>query len=586
MLYGVQDDLPVRYDDPNSAEPIYLRSGDSRVMYAKSNLFSVGGLQYRLVFAPFNRQQYLNFVQQRNHMMQTCGLKAPHHALSAVNRREDTRRGLVVTHGTMGRGGYGWIYSGVDVVTGRPLAIKEHKPIKASYMEPITNEVNLGRMFNETHGLLPIFNDWCEHRLDDVCNKFPQAVYTSSPLAICDFWKVEWVKANVRDAIQAFHGPLQGLATLHAHGFIHRDVHRGNLFLMSVHPPVSLLGDFGKVIKAEVHQDSNLGPRDTRAPEVDGRTWYTNKIDIWSMGYAMVMCIALPSFPYPQPFDLQIWHREAMDFLDSDIDPSDDDKKAMDLIRCMLAWDPSERISAAEALRHDAFLPRLPSPTPASAPQHFQTGNLQSLHAQPPPPQSHPSDTRLSSHHMNNLILHTARRIIPHRDIRVYQPNHNPSIKPRNGSLMLHHSARFAQQPRDTLPLPVIMDLLNNPSGRRTRLRPNRRQQVQRAQKPAREQACWLSSKDMQRNYGAPGATTGRHRSVVAKRMVRGGVDPDPGLMKAEAAFQHVDRHTWSSGRKETMTCVHFDNASDNTSYGRIIAVPSNLSSRAPCLVP
>lgn len=151
MLYGVQDDLPVRYDDPNSAEPIYLRSGDSRVMYAKSNLFSVGGLQYRLVFAPFNRQQYLNFVQQRNHMMQTCGLKAPHHALSAVNRREDTRRGLVVTHGTMGRGGYGWIYSGVDVVTGRPLAIKEHKPIKASYMEPITNEVNLGRMFNVSH---------------------------------------------------------------------------------------------------------------------------------------------------------------------------------------------------------------------------------------------------------------------------------------------------------------------------------------------------------------------------------------------------------------------------------------------------
>ncbi|KAI4123076.1 MAG: hypothetical protein LQ341_007240, partial [Variospora aurantia] len=76
VLHGMQDDQPVDYVDPDSGELVHLRSHDSRVMYAKINVFSVGNLHYRLVFPTFTGQQYSGFMLQRNLMMQTYGLNA------------------------------------------------------------------------------------------------------------------------------------------------------------------------------------------------------------------------------------------------------------------------------------------------------------------------------------------------------------------------------------------------------------------------------------------------------------------------------------------------------------------------------
>lgn len=75
-------------------------------------------------------------------------LLAPHNALSAVPQRQDVKRGRVITHGSLASGGFGWVSSGVDAVTGKPLAIKEHRPKDARAQAKVVWELEVGQSFN------------------------------------------------------------------------------------------------------------------------------------------------------------------------------------------------------------------------------------------------------------------------------------------------------------------------------------------------------------------------------------------------------------------------------------------------------
>ena len=126
------------------------------------------------------------------------------------------------------------------------------------------------------------------HKFENPCNILPQFVFTSSPLAICDFSQLGWEISEFTNVqvLEAFRGPLEGLCNLHAAGFMHRDVTRKNLLMMSFNPPRAVLADFGKAVKADTSKDNHIGSAHTRAPEVDGKISYNNKIDVWSLGFA------------------------------------------------------------------------------------------------------------------------------------------------------------------------------------------------------------------------------------------------------------------------------------------------------------
>ncbi|KAL9013438.1 MAG: hypothetical protein Q9173_001865 [Seirophora scorigena] len=56
MLHGVWDDAPVEYQTHDGSELVFLGSGQRHVLYQKSNSFTVGQLQYRLVFSNFSQE--------------------------------------------------------------------------------------------------------------------------------------------------------------------------------------------------------------------------------------------------------------------------------------------------------------------------------------------------------------------------------------------------------------------------------------------------------------------------------------------------------------------------------------------------
>ncbi|XP_063286897.1 serine/threonine-protein kinase TAO2 isoform X1 [Pelobates fuscus] len=84
------------------------------------------------------------------------------------------------------------------------------------------------------------------------------------------------------------HGALQGLAYLHAHNMIHRDVKAGNILLTE--PGLVKLGDFGSA-SIVAPANSFVGTPYWMAPEVilamdEGQ--YDGKVDVWSLGITSI----------------------------------------------------------------------------------------------------------------------------------------------------------------------------------------------------------------------------------------------------------------------------------------------------------
>ena len=65
---------------------------------------------------------------------------------------------------------------------------------------------------------------------------------------------------------------------------MHRDVSPSNILIMSTSPPLAILCDYGKAVKAPKAFETTIGPIPFLAPEVGEPNGYTNKIDIWGVG--------------------------------------------------------------------------------------------------------------------------------------------------------------------------------------------------------------------------------------------------------------------------------------------------------------
>ncbi|KAA8586837.1 hypothetical protein FQN60_000673 [Etheostoma spectabile] len=160
----------------------------------------------------------------------------------------------------IGHGSFGAVYFARDVRTNEVVAIK-----KMSYS---------GKQSNEK---------W-QDIIKEV--KFLQRIRHPNSIE----YKVHKKPLQEVEIAAITHGALQGLAYLHSHNMIHRDVKAGNILLTE--PGLVKLADFGSASIASP-ANSFVGTPYWMAPEVilamdEGQ--YDGKVDIWSLG---ITCIEL-----------------------------------------------------------------------------------------------------------------------------------------------------------------------------------------------------------------------------------------------------------------------------------------------------
>ncbi len=147
MLFGVDSSKPVVYRLHDSPHPLLLSNGQGHVLYQSSNSFAVGQLHYTLEFANFTDELYRRFVEQRNTILEPYGIPKPHAGLSAICRHQDTKRGPVITHGTLSTGKFGIVCAAVIAASGEPIAVKQHRADTQHELRLIRREADVGTQF-------------------------------------------------------------------------------------------------------------------------------------------------------------------------------------------------------------------------------------------------------------------------------------------------------------------------------------------------------------------------------------------------------------------------------------------------------
>ncbi|XP_006865521.1 PREDICTED: serine/threonine-protein kinase TAO3 isoform X2 [Chrysochloris asiatica] len=147
------------------------------------------------------------------------------------------------------------------------------------------------------------------------------------------------------------HGALQGLAYLHSHALIHRDIKAGNILLTE--PGQVKLADFGSASMASP-ANSFVGTPYWMAPEVilamdEGQ--YDGKVDVWSLG---ITCIELAERK-PPLFNMNAM--SALYHIAQNDSPTLQSNEWTDSFRRFVDYClqkiPQERPTSAELLRHD-----------------------------------------------------------------------------------------------------------------------------------------------------------------------------------------------------------------------------------------
>ena len=151
-------------------------------------------------------------------------------------------------------------------------------------------------------GILTLHETFCEHGQSPHCSDRTQMEIMYQVLDYARFGSLN----NVREELnglglrskrpfswlaELIYGPLSGLAEMHAKGYMHRDVSMNNIFLLSLNPPRAVLADFGMTVHRLMETNPFIGPAYLWAPEVNGQTQYTNKIDIWSFALTIYCSI-------------------------------------------------------------------------------------------------------------------------------------------------------------------------------------------------------------------------------------------------------------------------------------------------------
>jgi len=290
----------------------------------------------------------------------------------------------------IGDGTYGLVYLATNVETCEKVAIKSMKRRYHSWDEVTDlrevkslkklnhpNVVKLKEVIRENSRLYFIF----EYVRGDLLGLMREKPNDNFP----EFW--------IRSVIQQV---LQGLSFMHKLGFFHRDLKPENILATTSSADVIVkIADFGlaREIRSAPPFTDYVSTRWYRAPEVLLRsTSYNSPIDIWAVGcITSELYTKRPLFPgtseidqlykiasilgtpgrndWPEGYSLA----NSMNFrfpafkpthLTSILGPRSS-ARAVSFLYALLAWNPSWRSSAQEALRHSYF--RMGSKTAASS---------------------------------------------------------------------------------------------------------------------------------------------------------------------------------------------------------------------------
>jgi len=239
---------------------------------------------------------------------------------------------------------------GTHRATGRKVAIKcvLRKDLPPADDAAIYDEVAILSSLNHPH-IVPLIDFFDEKD----CYFIVMELMSGGDLFDRIGKKKTYSEADARDLVVKM---LKAVAYCHARKIAHCDMKPKNLLLMSDDNDSYIkLADFG--FAARVHEPNSLskqcGTPFFVSPEILMRKGYDQQSDMWSVG-CIVFLLLSGNLPFMGRSQKELFRKIVAGKFDFDDEEwSEVSDQAKDLVRQMLVLDPSKRITAAEAVRHE-----------------------------------------------------------------------------------------------------------------------------------------------------------------------------------------------------------------------------------------
>jgi len=263
----------------------------------------------------------------------------------------------------IGRGGFSIVHRGVDISTGKEVAIKIISKKHEMSSESLQRELDIMRLVKDCPqvvSLIDVFEN------DEKYYIVLELVRGGDLLNTI----LKWDRCSEANAIKILRSILEAISYCHEKGIVHRDMKPDNL-LVSNDLSMIKLSDFGLATVLGPNETTNLtvGTRSYLSPEMILKNSYNTSVDMWSIGCITYVLLA-GYHPFSDditdmPLYIQIvtgnweFHSDTL---------SDISETAKDFITELLVLDPSERMTAKQALMHPWLRMCSPPLSPKNSP--------------------------------------------------------------------------------------------------------------------------------------------------------------------------------------------------------------------------
>lgn len=261
----------------------------------------------------------------------------------------------------LGNGAFGVVYAGTAKHDGASVAIKvipKERPSSdvdpaefAAHLEQVRNEISaleeLAGADDECHAIIGFRGSF--ETKDKIC-----IVMDRAQCELADVIAKGTVSVTEKDAQQIIARVLEGVAFMHEHDYVHRDIKFENLLMMEKDNFGSIvLTDFGLATKTNEAAPGECGTPLYMSPEI----WMRNsvahgpKVDIWAVGIVSYILLC-GRHPVRAKNLEELKARVCVDRIELDFEGTSVSSRAQDFVRRLLTADPVSRPAAKDALEH------------------------------------------------------------------------------------------------------------------------------------------------------------------------------------------------------------------------------------------
>ncbi|KIW65071.1 hypothetical protein PV04_07356 [Phialophora macrospora] len=336
--------------------------GSQRVVGSVRTALAFGNLSYNLEFTGLNETSYRDKLGELFTKLHPDGDVPPMSLELTPLEHHHELHGFLI-HSPFASGASGVVSAGFEKSTGKAVAIKRVKRTPATVAR-IQLEIQIYRKIGDHPNLCHLMADFYSggDEYSTGKSKINDVYLVHSPLARQTFLDLTLSKKPTEVRLSAFHQVMKGLAHLHKHGIMHRDLKPTNMMLVSYQPVHAIIIDYGSATFDTTSIDHYCGTIAYLAPEVLRLKYEKNRnlrhdaydcrVDVWSMGLSAYQLFFQEPCRWEKGVS-SIAHKEIIRKLRSR--PG----SVADTLEKMLSWQSIHRPNADEVLRFKGIWSKL-----------------------------------------------------------------------------------------------------------------------------------------------------------------------------------------------------------------------------------